>query len=74
MDYSEFDALPLETDMVSISKDPSHDGICDMSSLEKSGEIVSARIGRLGGLRWESRIGAGCQLVTRVCLHYLGFV
>lgn len=42
MDYSEFDALPLETDMVSISKDPSHDGIRDMSSLEKAGEIVSA--------------------------------
>lgn len=59
IDYSEFDALPLETDMVSISKDPSHDGIRDMSSLEKAGEIVSARIGRLGGLRWESRIGAG---------------
>jgi len=48
MDYSEFDALPLETDMVSISQDPSHDGIRDMPSLEKAGEIVSARIGEIG--------------------------
>ena len=27
MDYSEFDALPSKTDEISISEEPSHDGI-----------------------------------------------
>ena len=44
MDYSEFDALPSKTDEISISEEPSHDGIRDMPSLEKAGEIISARI------------------------------
>ena len=32
MDYSEFDALPSKTDEISISEEPSHDGIRDMPS------------------------------------------
>lgn len=48
MDYSEFDALPSKTDEISISEEPSHAGIRDMPSLEKAGEIISARITEIG--------------------------
>ena len=66
MDYSEFDALPSKTDEISISEEPSHDGIRDMPSLEKAGEIISARITEIGRTPSEiaDRSGVSESIVT----------
>ncbi|MEO2292370.1 hypothetical protein ABG885_03730 [Bifidobacterium longum] len=66
MDYSEFDALPSKTDEISISEKPSHDGIRDMPSLEKAGEIISARITEIGRTPSEiaDRSGVSESIVT----------
>ena len=67
MDYSEFDALPSKTDEISISEEPSHAGIRDMPSLEKAGEIISARITEIGRTPSEiaDRSGVSESIVTR---------
>lgn len=66
MNYSEFDALPSKTDEISISEEPSHGGIRDMPSLERAGEIISARIGEIGRTPSEiaDRSGVSESIVT----------
>ena len=58
MDYSEFDALPSKTDEISISEEPSHDGIRDMPSLEKAGEIFPHESRKSAEPRQKSRTEA----------------